>query len=44
MEKQHEINSIGVVYFVILLANIMIFTGFLVLIGLGVAVPDTLAS
>ena len=44
MEKQREINSMGVIYAILLLANIVISTVGLILIHMGIAVPSTLAT
>lgn len=44
MEKQREINAMGVIYAILLLANIVISTLGLILIHMGIAVPSTLAT
>ena len=42
MEKQHEINSMGVVYVILLLGNIVIYTLSLILPNMGIRLPSTM--
>ena len=44
MEKQHEINSMGVVYIILLLGNIVIYTLSLILPNMGIQLPSTMCT
>ena len=44
MEKQHEINSMGVVYVILLLGNIVIYTLSLILPNMGIQLPSTMCT